>query len=35
VIALLACGGYATGASVLVDGGLALGAVVPLQRAVE
>jgi NAD(P)-dependent dehydrogenase (short-subunit alcohol dehydrogenase family) len=35
VIALLACGGYATGASVLVDGGLALGAAVPLQRAVE
>jgi NAD(P)-dependent dehydrogenase (short-subunit alcohol dehydrogenase family) len=35
VIALLACGGYATGASVLVDGGLALGAVVPLQAAVE
>ncbi|HWM12509.1 MAG TPA: SDR family oxidoreductase [Solirubrobacteraceae bacterium] len=35
VIALLASRGYATGASVLVDGGLALGAVVPLQRAVE
>jgi NAD(P)-dependent dehydrogenase (short-subunit alcohol dehydrogenase family) len=35
VIALLADGGYATGASVLVDGGLSLGAVVPLQRAVE
>jgi NAD(P)-dependent dehydrogenase (short-subunit alcohol dehydrogenase family) len=34
VIALLACGEYTTGASVLVDGGLALGAVVPLQRAV-
>jgi NAD(P)-dependent dehydrogenase (short-subunit alcohol dehydrogenase family) len=28
-------GDYVTGASVLVDGGLALGAVVPLQRAVE
>ena len=36
VIALLASGAaYATGASVLVDGGLALGAVVPLQAAVE
>jgi NAD(P)-dependent dehydrogenase (short-subunit alcohol dehydrogenase family) len=35
VIALLAGGGYATGASVLVDGGLALGAVIPLQAAVE
>jgi NAD(P)-dependent dehydrogenase (short-subunit alcohol dehydrogenase family) len=36
VIALLAAGAtYATGASVLVDGGLALAAVVPLQRAVE
>jgi NAD(P)-dependent dehydrogenase (short-subunit alcohol dehydrogenase family) len=36
VIALLVSGaGYATGASVLVDGGLALGAVVPLQAAVE
>jgi NAD(P)-dependent dehydrogenase (short-subunit alcohol dehydrogenase family) len=35
VIALLACGGYATGASMLVDGGLALTAVVPLQAAVE
>jgi NAD(P)-dependent dehydrogenase (short-subunit alcohol dehydrogenase family) len=35
VIALLAERGYATGASVLVDGGLALTAVVPLQRAVE
>jgi NAD(P)-dependent dehydrogenase (short-subunit alcohol dehydrogenase family) len=35
VIALLATHGYATGASVLVDGGLALGAVVNLQRAVE
>jgi len=36
VIALLAAGAtYATGASVLVDGGLALGAVVPLQAAVE
>jgi NAD(P)-dependent dehydrogenase (short-subunit alcohol dehydrogenase family) len=28
-------GDYVTGASVLVDGGLALGAVVPLARAVE
>jgi NAD(P)-dependent dehydrogenase (short-subunit alcohol dehydrogenase family) len=36
VIALLASGAaYVTGASVLVDGGLALAAVVPLQRAVE
>jgi NAD(P)-dependent dehydrogenase (short-subunit alcohol dehydrogenase family) len=35
VIALLAAGGYATGASVLVDGGLSLGAVLPLQEAVE
>jgi NAD(P)-dependent dehydrogenase (short-subunit alcohol dehydrogenase family) len=37
VIALLASdgGGYVTGASVLVDGGLSLGAVVPLQAAVE
>ena len=36
VIALLAAeGGYATGASVLVDGGLSLTAVVALQRAVE
>jgi NAD(P)-dependent dehydrogenase (short-subunit alcohol dehydrogenase family) len=35
VIAALACGEYVTGASVLVDGGLALGAVVPLARAVE
>jgi hypothetical protein len=35
VIALLAAGGYTTGASVLVDGGLALGAVLPLQAAVE
>jgi NAD(P)-dependent dehydrogenase (short-subunit alcohol dehydrogenase family) len=35
VIAGVACGDYMTGASVLVDGGLALGAVVPLQRAVE
>ena len=35
VIALLASGGYATGASVLVDGGLSLTAVVPLQEAVE
>jgi NAD(P)-dependent dehydrogenase (short-subunit alcohol dehydrogenase family) len=36
VIALLAAeGGYATGASVLVDGGLALAAAIPLQRAVE
>jgi NAD(P)-dependent dehydrogenase (short-subunit alcohol dehydrogenase family) len=36
VIALLASGAtYVTGASVLVDGGLALGAVIPLQRAVE
>jgi len=35
VIALLACEGYATGASVLVDGGLSLAAVVPLQEAVE
>jgi NAD(P)-dependent dehydrogenase (short-subunit alcohol dehydrogenase family) len=36
VIALLATtGGYATGTSVLVDGGLALTAVVPLQAAVE
>jgi NAD(P)-dependent dehydrogenase (short-subunit alcohol dehydrogenase family) len=35
VIALLCCEGYLTGASVLVDGGLALAAVVPLQEAVE
>jgi NAD(P)-dependent dehydrogenase (short-subunit alcohol dehydrogenase family) len=36
VIALLASGAtYATGASLLVDGGLALGAVLPLQAAVE
>jgi NAD(P)-dependent dehydrogenase (short-subunit alcohol dehydrogenase family) len=35
VIALLAAGGYATGASVLVDGGLSLAAVIPLQAAVE
>jgi NAD(P)-dependent dehydrogenase (short-subunit alcohol dehydrogenase family) len=35
VIALLAMGGYATGASVLVDGGLSLAAVVALQEAVE
>jgi len=35
VIALLAAGGYATGASVLVDGGLSLAAVVALQEAVE
>jgi NAD(P)-dependent dehydrogenase (short-subunit alcohol dehydrogenase family) len=35
VIALLACEGYATGASVLVDGGLSLAAVLPLQEAVE
>jgi NAD(P)-dependent dehydrogenase (short-subunit alcohol dehydrogenase family) len=35
VIALLAAGGYATGASVLVDGGLALAAVLALQAAVE
>jgi NAD(P)-dependent dehydrogenase (short-subunit alcohol dehydrogenase family) len=36
VIALFASGAaYATGASVLVDGGLALAAVVALQRAVE
>jgi NAD(P)-dependent dehydrogenase (short-subunit alcohol dehydrogenase family) len=35
VIALLACEGYATGASVLVDGGLALAAVLALQDAVE
>jgi hypothetical protein len=35
VIALLVDGGYATGVSVLVDGGLSLGAVVPLQLAVE
>jgi NAD(P)-dependent dehydrogenase (short-subunit alcohol dehydrogenase family) len=35
VVALLASGGYATGASVLVDGGLSLTAVVPLQAAVE
>jgi NAD(P)-dependent dehydrogenase (short-subunit alcohol dehydrogenase family) len=36
IVALLAAGAaYATGASVLVDGGLALGAVIPLQRAVE
>jgi NAD(P)-dependent dehydrogenase (short-subunit alcohol dehydrogenase family) len=36
IVALLASGAaYATGASVLVDGGLALSAVVPLQRAVE
>jgi NAD(P)-dependent dehydrogenase (short-subunit alcohol dehydrogenase family) len=35
VIALLACEGYATGASVLVDGGLSLAAVLALQDAVE
>jgi NAD(P)-dependent dehydrogenase (short-subunit alcohol dehydrogenase family) len=36
VIALLAAGGsYVTGASVVVDGGLSLSAVVPLQAAVE
>jgi NAD(P)-dependent dehydrogenase (short-subunit alcohol dehydrogenase family) len=35
VIALLATGGYTTGASVLVDGGLSLAAVVALQEAVE
>jgi NAD(P)-dependent dehydrogenase (short-subunit alcohol dehydrogenase family) len=35
VIALLACAGYATGVSVLVDGGLSLAAVLPLQEAVE
>jgi NAD(P)-dependent dehydrogenase (short-subunit alcohol dehydrogenase family) len=35
VVVLLAAGGYATGASVLVDGGLALAAVDPLQAAVE
>jgi NAD(P)-dependent dehydrogenase (short-subunit alcohol dehydrogenase family) len=36
VIAFLAASdGYATGTSVLVDGGLALTAVVPLQEAVE
>jgi NAD(P)-dependent dehydrogenase (short-subunit alcohol dehydrogenase family) len=35
VIALLASSEYATGVSVLVDGGLALGAVLPLQAAVE
>jgi NAD(P)-dependent dehydrogenase (short-subunit alcohol dehydrogenase family) len=35
VIVLLASGGYSTGASVLVDGGLALTAVVALQSAVE
>jgi hypothetical protein len=35
VIALLAGGGYVTGASILVDGGLSLGAVIPLQAAVE
>jgi NAD(P)-dependent dehydrogenase (short-subunit alcohol dehydrogenase family) len=35
VIVLLACSEYATGASLLVDGGLALAAVVPLQAAVE
>jgi NAD(P)-dependent dehydrogenase (short-subunit alcohol dehydrogenase family) len=35
VIALLATGGYATGASVLVDGGLSLAAVLPLQAAIE
>ena len=35
VIALLACEGYATGASVLVDGGLSLAAVLALQEAVE
>jgi NAD(P)-dependent dehydrogenase (short-subunit alcohol dehydrogenase family) len=36
IIALLATGAaYATGASVLVDGGLSLGAVIPLQKAVE
>jgi hypothetical protein len=35
VIALFATGSYATGSSVLVDGGLALTAVVPLQAAVE
>lgn len=32
---IAALGDYVTGTSVLVDGGLALGAVVPLQRAVE
>jgi NAD(P)-dependent dehydrogenase (short-subunit alcohol dehydrogenase family) len=35
VIALLASEGYATGASVLVDGGLSLAAVLALQEAVE
>jgi NAD(P)-dependent dehydrogenase (short-subunit alcohol dehydrogenase family) len=35
VIALLATSGYATGASVLVDGGLSLGAALALQEAVE
>ncbi|HET8757882.1 MAG TPA: SDR family oxidoreductase [Solirubrobacteraceae bacterium] len=35
VIALLACEGYATGASVLVDGGLSLTTVLALQEAVE
>ena len=35
VIALLACEGYATGSSVLVDGGLSLTAVLALQEAVE
>jgi NAD(P)-dependent dehydrogenase (short-subunit alcohol dehydrogenase family) len=35
MIAVLASSDYATGASLLVDGGLALGAVLPLQAAVE
>ena len=36
VIAMLATGAaYATGASLLVDGGLSLAAVLPLQAAVE
>jgi NAD(P)-dependent dehydrogenase (short-subunit alcohol dehydrogenase family) len=35
IVTLLARDGYTTGASVLVDGGLALTAVVPLQAAVE
>jgi NAD(P)-dependent dehydrogenase (short-subunit alcohol dehydrogenase family) len=35
VIAALAAADYVTGASVLVDGGLALGAVIALARAVE
>jgi hypothetical protein len=36
IVALLASGAsYATGASVLVDGGLSLGAVLALQKAVE